>query len=109
MTVTLDARPAQPRVRRTRRALTLLAPAEVSAPLMVLTTQLLWFLGAYLLVTALTPLFVATTPARGAGVALALVVACGLVDAAREVKDKGTFGYLDHSLSTPDLNAFMQG
>ena len=33
----------------------------------------------------------------------------GLRDAAREVKDKGTFGYLDNSLSTPDLNAFMQG
>jgi 2-methylisocitrate lyase-like PEP mutase family enzyme len=33
----------------------------------------------------------------------------GLVDAAREVKDKGTFGYLDRVLSTPDLNAFMQG
>jgi 2-methylisocitrate lyase-like PEP mutase family enzyme len=33
----------------------------------------------------------------------------GLVDAAREVKDKGTFGYLDRSLATPDLNAFMQG
>jgi len=33
----------------------------------------------------------------------------GLVDAAREVKDKGTFGYLDRALSTPDLNAFMQG
>jgi 2-methylisocitrate lyase-like PEP mutase family enzyme len=33
----------------------------------------------------------------------------GLVDAAREVKDKGTFGYLDRSLSTPDVNAFMQG
>ena len=33
----------------------------------------------------------------------------GLVDAAREVKDKGTFGYLDHSLSTPELNNFMQG
>ena len=32
----------------------------------------------------------------------------GFVNAAREVKDKGTFGYLDHSLSTPDLNAFMQ-
>jgi fucose 4-O-acetylase-like acetyltransferase len=64
---------------------TVLAPAEVSAPLMLLTTQLLWFLGAYLLVTALTPLFRATTPARGAGVALALVAACGLVDAARFV------------------------
>jgi 2-methylisocitrate lyase-like PEP mutase family enzyme len=33
----------------------------------------------------------------------------GLLDAAREVKDKGTFGYLDRSLATPDLNAFMQG
>ena len=33
----------------------------------------------------------------------------GLVDAAREVKDKGTFGYIDRSLATPDLNAFMQG
>ena len=32
----------------------------------------------------------------------------GLVDAAREVKDKGTFGYLEQSLATPDLNAFMQ-
>jgi 2-methylisocitrate lyase-like PEP mutase family enzyme len=31
-----------------------------------------------------------------------------LLDAAREVKDKGTFGYLDRALSTPDLNAFMQ-
>jgi 2-methylisocitrate lyase-like PEP mutase family enzyme len=33
----------------------------------------------------------------------------GLVDAAREVKDKGAFGYLDRSLSTPELNNFMQG
>jgi 2-methylisocitrate lyase-like PEP mutase family enzyme len=33
----------------------------------------------------------------------------GLVSAAREVKDKGTFGYLDRSLSTPELNNFMQG
>ena len=33
----------------------------------------------------------------------------GLVDAAREAKDAGTFGYLDRSLATPDLNAFMQG
>lgn len=33
----------------------------------------------------------------------------GLVEAAREVKDKGTFGYLDRSLGTPDVNAFMQG
>jgi 2-methylisocitrate lyase-like PEP mutase family enzyme len=33
----------------------------------------------------------------------------GVVDAAREVKEKGTFGYLDRALNTPDLNAFMQG
>ena len=33
----------------------------------------------------------------------------GLVNAAREVKDKGTFSYLDHSMTTPELNGFMQG
>src|SRR5919197_1624352 len=33
----------------------------------------------------------------------------GLLEAAREVKDKGTFGYLDRSLTTPELNAFLQG
>ncbi|OLD68892.1 MAG: 2-methylisocitrate lyase [Candidatus Rokubacteria bacterium 13_1_20CM_70_15] len=33
----------------------------------------------------------------------------GLLDAAREVKEKGTFGYLDRSLTTPELNGFMQG
>jgi 2-methylisocitrate lyase-like PEP mutase family enzyme len=32
----------------------------------------------------------------------------GLADAAREVKDKGTFGYLERSLSTAELNAFME-
>jgi len=32
----------------------------------------------------------------------------GLLDAAREAKDRGTFGYLDRSLSTPDLNGYMQ-
>src|SRR5204863_732911 len=31
----------------------------------------------------------------------------GLLDAAREVKGKGTFGYLDQSLTTPELNGFM--
>ncbi len=33
----------------------------------------------------------------------------GVVEAAREVKDKGTFGYIDRSIPTPDLAAFMQG
>jgi 2-methylisocitrate lyase-like PEP mutase family enzyme len=32
----------------------------------------------------------------------------GLLAAAREVQDKGTFGYLDQALATPDLNAFMR-
>jgi len=32
-----------------------LAPNKVAAPLLLLTTQLLWFLGAYLIVTALGP------------------------------------------------------
>ncbi|HEV8583793.1 MAG TPA: isocitrate lyase/phosphoenolpyruvate mutase family protein [Methylomirabilota bacterium] len=31
-----------------------------------------------------------------------------VVAAAREVRDQGTFGYLDRSLSTPDLNGFMR-
>ncbi len=33
----------------------------------------------------------------------------GLVDAAREVKEKGTFGYIDTTIATPDLNRFMDG
>jgi 2-methylisocitrate lyase-like PEP mutase family enzyme len=32
----------------------------------------------------------------------------GLVDAAREVKESGSFGYLERSLATPDLASFMQ-
>jgi 2-methylisocitrate lyase-like PEP mutase family enzyme len=32
----------------------------------------------------------------------------GLLEAAKEVKEKGTFAYLDHSISTPDFNAFMK-
>ena len=32
-----------------------------------------------------------------------------LVEAAREVKDKGTFGYIDRSIPTPDLAAFIRG
>ena len=33
----------------------------------------------------------------------------GFVEAAREVKVKGTFGSIDRSIATPDLAAFMQG
>jgi len=32
----------------------------------------------------------------------------GLLDAAREVKDKGTFGFLDRCVTTPELNRLMQ-
>jgi 2-methylisocitrate lyase-like PEP mutase family enzyme len=33
----------------------------------------------------------------------------GMLEAAREVRDKGTFGYLDRAIATPDWNAIMQG
>ena len=32
----------------------------------------------------------------------------GLLDAAREVKDRGSFGYLERALTTPELNSFME-
>jgi len=32
----------------------------------------------------------------------------GLVEAAREVREQGSFGYLERSLATPDLNKYMQ-
>jgi 2-methylisocitrate lyase-like PEP mutase family enzyme len=33
----------------------------------------------------------------------------GLVDAAREVKEHGTFGYVDETMATPELNSYMRG
>jgi 2-methylisocitrate lyase-like PEP mutase family enzyme len=33
----------------------------------------------------------------------------GLVNAACEVKDRGTFGYVDRVMATPELNRFMSG
>jgi len=62
---------------------TVAASPRTSEPLMLLTTQLLWFLGAYLIVTALMPWMRPTGRAGGALVALGLVAACGLVDALR--------------------------
>ena len=32
----------------------------------------------------------------------------GLIDAAREVREHGSFGYLDHTIVTPDLNAYLK-
>jgi 2-methylisocitrate lyase-like PEP mutase family enzyme len=37
------------------------------------------------------------------------VALSGLLAAAREVKEHGTFGYLDGTLTTPELNAYMRG
>ncbi len=62
---------------------TWLAPTRVAAPLMLLTTQLLWFLGSYILVTALTPMFKSATPMQAGIRTLSLLVACGLVDVLR--------------------------
>ena len=33
----------------------------------------------------------------------------GLLDAAREVKEKGSLGYVDTTMPTPELNGFMRG
>ena len=33
----------------------------------------------------------------------------GLLSAAKEVREHGTFGYIDTSLGTPDMNAFLRG
>jgi 2-methylisocitrate lyase-like PEP mutase family enzyme len=33
----------------------------------------------------------------------------GLLNAAREVEEKGTLGYVDTTMATPELNGFMQG
>jgi 2-methylisocitrate lyase-like PEP mutase family enzyme len=33
----------------------------------------------------------------------------GLVNAAREAKEHGTFGYVDTAMATPELNGFMSG
>jgi 2-methylisocitrate lyase-like PEP mutase family enzyme len=33
----------------------------------------------------------------------------GLLEAAREVKEAGTFGYVDRTIPTPEFNGFMQG
>jgi 2-methylisocitrate lyase-like PEP mutase family enzyme len=32
----------------------------------------------------------------------------GAIEAAREVKEKGSFGYMERSLSTPDIARFMR-
>lgn len=64
-------------------SVTWLAPDEVAEPLLALVTQLLWFLGAYLLVTALLPVLV-PSDTRGLVLRLLLLVgATALVEAGR--------------------------
>lgn len=46
-------------------------------------TQLLWFLGSYILVTALTPLFRVSNEVRGGFATLGLLLGVGLLDSLR--------------------------
>jgi len=61
--------------------------------------------------TSFTVAELATAGVRRISLATSLYRAAmsGLLDAARGVKGKGTFGYLDRSLTTPELNGFMEG
>jgi len=61
----------------------LFTTAAYSDALLGVITQLLWFLGVYLVVTALTPLFTILSPLRATALVLGLVVISGAVDLAR--------------------------
>ncbi len=61
----------------------LVAPSKTSAPLLLLTTQLLWFLGAYLAVTALVPPLISLHERRPVTTLSGLVVISAGVDVAR--------------------------
>ncbi|HEX7404400.1 MAG TPA: acyltransferase family protein [Candidatus Nanopelagicaceae bacterium] len=63
--------------------ISVLAPPRVAVPLMFLTTQLLWFLGSYILVTALTPLFHSASTSRGVLITVGLLLITSLVDVLR--------------------------
>ena len=58
-------------------------PIDVTAPLLLLTTQLLWFLGAYLIVTALGPVFWTLHQRRPFITIASLAAIAVLVDIAR--------------------------
>lgn len=62
-------------------------PAKVSAPLLLLTTQLLWFLGAYLAVCALGPLLHRLDERRPLATLVGLMATCVTVDVARFALD----------------------
>lgn len=67
----------------------------VAVPLLFIATQLLWFLGSYLLVTALTPLFPLRSTVRSAYYVLLLIVTCGAVDVLRLLAHLPIFGLLN--------------
>lgn len=71
---------------------------SVAVPMLFIATQLLWFLGSYLLVTALTPLFPLRTKIRSAAFALALILACAGVDALRLFAHWPAFGLFNFVL-----------
>jgi hypothetical protein len=60
-----------------------LAPSKTTAPLLLLTTQLLWFLGAYLTVTALIPALISLHERRPVFTLIGLVTISAGVDIAR--------------------------
>ena len=43
------------------------------------------------------------------GGALCFAALGAVVEAARELQEHGTFGYIDTSIATPDLNVFLRG
>ncbi|MGV0849620.1 acyltransferase family protein [Mycolicibacterium phlei] len=72
-------------------------PLHVYRPVAGISTQLLWFLGAYVLVLAAVPLLARiTTPARLAGGVVACYAAVAVVDAVRlNVEGTAALGYLN--------------
>lgn len=58
-------------------------PRALAVPLLFLATQLLWFLGAYLLITMLTPLFRSKSPKHAAVITFVIVLASGVIDSLR--------------------------
>jgi 2-methylisocitrate lyase-like PEP mutase family enzyme len=43
------------------------------------------------------------------GTSLYRAAMTGLLDASREIKDKGAFGFVERSVASPDLNAYLEG
>lgn len=70
----------------------------LAVPLLFLATQLLWFLGAYLLITMLTPLFRSSSPKQAIAVTFVIVLASGVIDSLRLFADWPAVGLLNFVL-----------